>query len=426
MSGASLYIPYAFRSFQGFSIKDIKEYRDQQHMELILEKEVGRTHNCSVCGEVMGAQDGRYWVKARHLRVFGWTVSVCFFREKRHCARCQKIRSEFIDFICPTSPHMTLELAWWVNRLSEITTVISVSRLESIDKMTCYKVDKHILLKLLQGYKIPPLSHIAVDEVYARGPKQLKEGENRDDLFLTVVVDLRTRKVVWVSQGRSQEALDDFFEALGKEASSKIKVVATDQHDAYSASVKKHCPEAVVVWDRFHLVQKFNEVLNEERRDELERIDPEGPIEDLMNNKYKYIYLTKAKNRSELDKKHIDEVMKLNTRMAKLEIIKEHFHKMFDCFDWQTAQAMLCDCYDWAHQIKAKHIMKWILSVVDDKRFWNYFEHRVTTGLSEGMNRVIKGIKWQAYGYKDMQYFALKIMQKAGYLNLRYALSNYR
>ncbi|MBI4402521.1 MAG: transposase [Deltaproteobacteria bacterium] len=52
----------------------------------------------------------------------------------------------------------------------------------------------------------------------------------------------------------------------------------------------------------------------------------------------------------------------------------------------------------------------------------NYFIYKVTTGLSEGINRVIKGLKWQAYGYKDMEYFALKILQKAGYLNYRYCL----
>jgi hypothetical protein len=26
--------------------------------------------------------------------------------------------------------------------------------------------------------------------------------------------------------------------------------------------------------------------------------------------------------------------------------------------------------------------------------------YRVTTGISEGINRAIKGLKWQAYGYK--------------------------
>ena len=64
-----------------------------------------------------------------------------------------------------------------------------------------------------------------------------KRGETRDDLFLTVVVDIRTRKVIWVSQSRRKEALDTFFKILGQDQCRQIKVVATDQHEGYSASV---------------------------------------------------------------------------------------------------------------------------------------------------------------------------------------------
>ncbi len=46
---------------------------------------------------------------------------------------------------------MTLELAWWINRLSEVTSVLAVTRLESVDKMACYKVDQYILARMLQG-----------------------------------------------------------------------------------------------------------------------------------------------------------------------------------------------------------------------------------------------------------------------------------
>jgi transposase len=419
---ASIYIPHAFRSFQGFSVLDIKESVVAKEMAIELKKIPDKVHLCACCGERLGAMEGRYWVRARHLRCFGWSVTVGFWREKRHCPRCKKTRSEFIEWLCPTSPHMTLELAWWINRMSEVTSVMAVSRLESVDKMACYAVDKYILQRLLQGYEIPRVKRISVDEVYARGPKQLKNGENRDDLFLTVVVDQATHKVIWVSQGRTKAALDQFFELLGPEACQDIEVVATDQHEAFASSVAEHCPEATLVWDRFHIVQKFNEALNEERKQELENIDPEGEMGDLMNGKYRYVFMTKAQKRRRSDQRHIDEVMRLNTRMAKLELIKERFHQMFETEDVVRAQIMLGECYEWAWQINARFIVEWILKIRDEARFWNYWSHRVTTGVSEGINRAIKGLKWQAYGYKDMAYFALKILQKCGYLNHRWYL----
>ena len=46
--------------------------------------------------------------------------------------------------------------------------------------------------------------------------------------------------------------------------------------------------------------------------------------------------------------------------------------------------------------------MKFIWRLLEEKRLWNYFKYKVTTSVSEGKNRVIKGLKWQAYGYRDM------------------------
>jgi transposase len=210
---------------------------------------------------------------------------------------------------------------------------------------------------------------------------------------------------------------------IGKEACQRIKVVTCDQHRGYAESVRQYCANASLVWDKFHLVQAFNEALNEERKKEWDKYgEPSLKEDDLLAGKYKYIYLTKSANRSKTDRRHIEEVMKKNERIAKMELIKEHFHKMFHCQDKLEAQIMLSECYEWAWQAKAFHLLKWIMSVRERNEFWNYFEHRLTSGVSEGINRAIKTLKWMAYGYKDMNYFALKIMQRYGYLNHKYAL----
>jgi transposase len=142
-----------------------------------------------------------------------------------------------------------------------------------------------------------------------------------------------------------------------------------------------------------------------------------------MAGKYRYIYLTKAANRSKADTRHIDMVMKKNQRIAKLEMIKEHFHKMFEQADELSAQVMVLECLEWSMQTGSLSLQKYFQALRDRNELWNYFKHRITSGVSEGINRAIKTLKWQAYGYKDMAYFALKIMQKCGYLNSKYALS---
>jgi transposase len=417
---ADKYLPLVFRSFQGFETIDVKVFQTKSEMEIHLKPDVDKKHFCTICDTELGAQDGGYWIRARHMRMMSWQVYVVFRREKRHCPKCNKIRSERIDFISEASPHVTKDLAWWINRLTEITTVLAVSTLEDLDKQTCYNIDKVILTKLLQGYKIPEIKQISVDEVYSRGKKQLKEGETRDDLFLTIITDISTHKVIWVASSRRKEALDEFFKLIGTEGCKKIEVVATDQHEGYGASVREHCPNATLVWDRFHLTQRFNEALNLDRRDELKNIDPEGAMQDLMNNKYRFLFLKRAYKRTEEDKKHINEVMRLNEKITKMEIIKERFHQVYSCNSKLDAEIVMAEVYQWSFDAKAHNIFKWVKAIREEPTFWNYFLFKVTTGISEGINRAIKGLKWQAYGYKDMQYFKLKIMQKVGYLNSRF------
>lgn len=419
-----MYVPYIFRQFQGFNVKDLKEHHKRQHMQLILEPAKDRERLCRKCGSILGRKRGEYTVEAKHLKAFNWTSSVRIPVWKCECKNCGKIRSELIEFLCPTSPHITMELAWWMSRLTGITSVLQVSKLESVDKMSCYKVDKHILVKLLQGYDIPKVSHISVDEVYARSAKQQKEGETRDDLFLTIIVDQRTRKVIWVSQSRRKEALDRFFTVIGEEACKEIKVVATDQHEGYGSSVREYCPGAKLVWDKFHLLQNFNEAVNDERK--LEFLKAQNAGNDLMRlirGKHRFLFLKQHHNRTKGEKEHLGEVFKLNRRMLTLELIKERVHMMFKCRNIKEAQSHLCVCYEWAVSVGADNVKRWIWSIMDRVEFWNYFENPYTTNVSEGINRVIKGLKWQAYGYTDMTYFALKIMQKCGYLNYKYHLS---
>ena len=66
------------------------------------------------------------------------------------------------------------------------------------------------------------------------------------------------------------------------------------------------------------------------------------------------------------------------------------------------AQLVLYEVYEWACNINAWDIAKYFMSLGGASEFWNYFTHRYTTSVVEGINRGIKTLKWVAYGYKDI------------------------
>jgi transposase len=227
--------------------------------------------------------------------------------------------------------------------------------------------------------------------------------------------------VIWVAESRRKEALDQFFLLIGKEACGRIQVVASDLHEAYGASVREHCPQATHVWDRFHLMQLFEEAVNDQRIRLHEEQEKGDDLARLTRGKFRFLFLKKATRRTPQEKIHIDDVLKANERFAKLELIKESMLDFFHQPDEKTARAHFEQIQEWIYQAGFFSLIAW------SKRFeqgWdtikNYFQYRVSSALSEGHNNVIKMLKRRAFGYRNMEYFRLKIMQVCGYLNSRY------
>ena len=114
--------------------------------------------------------------------------------------------------------------------------------------------------------------------------------------------------------------------------------------------------------------------------------------------------------------------MKENQDFVYLELIKEGMHQLYDSKDEYEAREKFVQLGEWIRQCKYFfELNKWWDKF--DKgwsTFKNYFYYRVSSSLSEGQNNVIKTLKKRGYGYKNMAYFKLKILQVCGFLNSKY------
>ena len=411
-------IPHFFR-FPGYDTSDIRTSIKDKTCTIYLERRSDKAFNCYRCGCFLQRNRGRYPVRLEHLSIMGFKTYLHFWREKGECANCKKARAEHVEFIARETPHMTQDYAWWIGRMCEFAAVSRVAEFLDLDNMTVRRVDLARMQRMLQHYKIPEVTHISVDEVYARNKGA--KGESRDDRFFTVITDLKTRRVIWVAESRSKRGLDEFFRLIGPGACKKIVVVAMDQHDPYKASVKEHCPKAKVVWDRFHLVQSFNEAFNEDRKQLHEASRGDSISWQLTRSRFKYLFLKREKKRSESERQHIQQAMKANEWLLQMELIKERFLSFFDEQDVDAAWDIFDELGDWISECAGPHLKRWYKNL---EAGWdtlaNYFSFKVTSAVSEGINNVIKSLKRRAFGYRNMNYFRLKIMQVCGYLNSQY------
>jgi transposase len=71
--------------------------------------------------------------------------------------------------------------------------------------------------------------------------------------FATTLCDLKNHKIYDVVLGRSEAALEPYFQRL--EGKAEVRVVCMDLATHYRSSVHKHFPNAIIVADRFHVIR---------------------------------------------------------------------------------------------------------------------------------------------------------------------------
>ena len=118
------------------------------------------------------------------------------------------------------------------------------------------------------------------------------------------------------------------------------------------------------------------------------------------------------------------DLMCLNANLAKGYLLKEEFREWYALTpaEKESKQAFL-ERVKTQLQIWFAHIKESALTpfknVIKTVQNWqgpilNHFLTGLSNGLSEGINNVIKTIKKRAYGYRNKEYFILKIYQKVG------------
>jgi transposase len=287
-------------------------------------------------------------------------------------------------------------------------TVADVARLYDLDYGVVYKIDHEVLLRLIQKREIPDPINIAVDE------KSFRKRHN----YVTIVTDTDTSDVIWVSKGNTQESLDEFFKAIGPERCQKIKTVSKDLHKAYIASCLKYIPHATEVADPFHVVKRLNQAIDECRK-ELSvgsrlKVNKRKTIDNMQ-----WVLRYKQENMKAGHLESLEELEKINKPLFKAYLHKETF---FDFFEFKPSEISEAKNFliKWtmdAVKIGLNGLYEFAKYIMTHQRvLLNIVRTQRNSAISEGINRKISVIKNMAYGYRNIQYFMLKILQRCGVL----------
>jgi transposase len=175
--------------------------------------------------------------------------------------------------------------------------------------------------------------------------------------------------------------------------------------------VSTHLPKATIVFDRFPVVKLFHEKLSDLRRD-LHREATEELHKEVLKGT-RWLLLKNAEDLDEKrdEKRRLEEALALNQSLATAYSMKEDLRQSWEQPGKRFATAFLNDWLKRAEASGIKMLQQMAKTLAAHRRgLLASYDVPITSGPMEGTNNKIKTMKRQASGFRDREFFKLKIL----------------
>jgi len=382
---------YAIRKLLGIPEYKVTEIISitETEMHIRIEPYKRKKGICSKCGkEHRRGIHSSYWSGAiRDLDICGRKVFLHILKRRYRCDCDSKPHIEKTVWL-KRYARVTQRFATQVNRLTAITTNQEAGWYLELDDEVVYRIDKEILEEKFAELLVPAPAavNMSVDEVSYR----------KYHRYLTNVIDIDRKLVIWNEKGRKAEILDKYYESIGLEACERIESVAMDGARTYIASSNRYAVNALIVYDKFHVVQKLNKAVDKVRLMELRKARKEDnkDLIELTNCRQRFILLKNKKRLTERQTKYLDRLCELNKPIYKAMLLKESFLQIYESKSGKKAKKILKRWIREARESGLESFKELADSFRRKKRYiLNWFTKRISSSISEGFNNKIKRLK---------------------------------
>lgn len=390
---------------------------------------------CPNCNKKMHIHDSRN-ISLRHF-CFGNNQTIIHFKRYRfQCRHCGYSKMQNIPF--KSDKHfITKSLQQYIEDLLATGnfTLKEVARLTKVNRNIIKDIDSTRLFKkyVIDNSLIRPeniTEFLGIDEF------KLHDGRR----YATHIIDLKTGHILWIAEGKNKQIVYDFIDHVGLEWMSNVKAVACDMNAGFANAFVEKCPHIKIVFDHFHLIKNFNEiVVNNVYKEEEIRLRRENRTEEantLKNSKYilyssrdtlkrkdkevkngkiiqqgSEIFKTQTIIRKGSYEEKYNGLLKDNELLIMIDLIKEKLNDMYKSKNSKQMKKRINDIISLCNETNDKYFIKYgelLKSHIDG--IANYADYNISSGKIEGINNKIKTIRRQHYGLPDDTYFFLKLM----------------
>lgn len=386
--------------WEGYSIESIDADREEgkAYVRIDLTPLPGVARRCSGCGRMVSKIHDVTFRWVRDLAILDAETWLWLGRVRVACPHCGP-KLEALDWLAPYS-RLTRRMAENVVRLCRVLPIKHVAEYLRLAWDTVKATDKAYLEENLGPVDLSGVEQIVMDEF------AIHKGHR----YATVIVDASNKRVLWVGRGNGREDIRPFFETLGSEGRQRLKAVAMDMNGAYEEEVRYQCPLVEIVFDLFHVVAKYGrEVVDRVRLDEADRLRDDKPARKVIKGA-RWLLLRNWENVKQEDRIKLDELLQANRKLTTVYVLKDDLKQLWDYVYAGAARRFWEQWYSRAMHSRIEPLKKFA------RRLKEYLPGILAhcrwplhTSLLEGINNKIKVIKRMAYGYRDDDYFFLKI-----------------
>jgi transposase len=313
-------------------------------------------------------------------------------------------RMERLEFVGPGMGY-THRFCRFVSQLCRYMPIDAVARYTGLAWRTVKAMDERVLkrgLPALDPGALTGLRYLGVDEV--------ARAKGHD--YLTVVYDLDSGDLVWVTEGRGKASLLAFLDQLDDEVARGIQAVAMDMAGPFSAAVQQSLPQAAIVYDRFHVMQQYSSVISQVRRAEFKKATRAD--KNILKGS-RYLLLKNPDKLNETQAAKLVELLAVNAPLNAVYALKEQLQQLWRNPGSTAVMGQRLDAWCEMAQSTGLSPLNRFIGMLRRHRsgICNYADHPITTARLEGGNVAIGMIRKRARGLLDTEYFKLKIRQSA-------------
>jgi len=389
-----------------------KEYIEKVKGQSALIVEIHARKNskpiCNCCGKSAAQYDQMKNVRDdQFIPAWGYQV---YFRYKRRRVNCKKcgVKVEQVPW-CEGKQKLTKDykifLSQWARRLS--WKGVSDTFHTSWDNV--YQSVKYSVSFGMENRNLDNIEAIGVDEV--------QHGKGHQYITLVYQLDEGNKRLLYIGKSRTAKTLLRFFFKLGKERCKKIKYVCSDMWKAYLKVIKKKIPQALHILDRFHIVAKLNEAVDEVRRTEAKRLKAEGYEEILKHTKY--CFLKNEENLTHKQSIKLDEILQYDLKSVRAYLYKESFQAFWEYKSPYWANLFLNKWCGRAMRSQLDPIKKFVKTVRNHQELmmnWFKAKKQYSSGTVEGLNRIVNLVTREAFGFREHETLEIALFHRMGKL----------